>query len=145
MFMTESAMKLAKPDQDCFTAHEVLQMVPLFVRVDAYQRFLHANRWVKTYLPNAWREKYHACLPARQVSYITYQEKQHICIQFLRFLEKPSRFFQLWYMRKNRTNEVISDTILRFHPKDARIWIKRKLASRLAAFNIPLDKVFYAR
>ena len=137
MFITEGAMKLAKPDQDCFTAHEVLQMQPLFVREDTYKRFLRANQWVKKFLPNAWREKY-------QVSGIRYQEKSDIGIWCLKLLEKPSRFFQLWYMRKHRTNEVISDTILRFHPKDARIWIKRKLASRLAAFNIPLDKVFYA-
>lgn len=144
MFMTEGAMKLAKPDHDCFTAHEVLQMQPLFVREDTYKSFLRANQWVKTFLPNAWQEKYQACLPVRQVSGIRYQEKSDIGIWCLKLLEKPSRFFQLWYMRKHRTNEVISDTVLRFHPKDARIWIKRKLASRLSAFNIPLDKVFYA-
>ena len=138
MFMTESAMGLAPHDRDCFTAHEVLQMVPLFVRGETYARFLGSNQWVKKFLPNAWREKY-------QVSGIRYQEKSDIGIWCLKLLEKPSRLFQLWYMQKHRTHEVITDTTLRFHPKDARIWIKRKLASRLAAFNIPLDKVFYSR
>jgi hypothetical protein len=138
MFMTEGAMKLAKPDQDCFTAHEVLQMQPLFVREDTYKRFLRANQWVKKFLPNAWREKY-------QVSGIRYQEKSDIGIWCLKLLEKPSRLFQLWYMQKHRTNEVITDTMLRFHPEDARVWVKRRLRVRLAAFNIPLDKIFYAR
>lgn len=59
-------------------------------------------------------------------------------------LEPLAKFIQLWYMEKHRTYEVITDTTLRFHPKDARVWVKRKLASRLAKFNIPLDKVFYA-
>jgi len=52
---------------------------------------------------------------------------------------------QLWYMKKHRTNEVISDTMLRFHPKDARIWIKREFAKRLARYNVPIDKFFNAR
>jgi len=137
MFMTESAMGLAPHDRDCFTAHEVLQMVPLFVRGETYARFLGSNQWVKKFLPNAWREKY-------QVSGIRYQEKSDIGIWCLKLLEKPSRLFQLWYMQKHRTHEVITDTTLRFHPKDARIWIKRRLRARLATFNIPLDKVFYA-
>lgn len=60
-------------------------------------------------------------------------------------LEPIARVVQLWYMRNHRTHEVISDTSLRFHPKDARVWIKRKLRTRLAKLHVPLDKVFYAR
>ena len=143
MFMTESAMKLAKPDRDCFTAHEVLQMQPLFVRGNVYQRFLKVNQWVKKYLPNAWRErnaKWSTRLPARQVQNAKFKNTNYLFI----ILEPIAKIIQLWYMRKHRTNEVITDTMLRFHPKDARIWIKRRLRVRLAAFNIPLDKVFYA-
>ncbi len=55
------------------------------------------------------------------------------------------KHIQLWYMARHRTHEVISETQLRFHPNDARVWIKRKLATRLRRFGIPLDKVFYAR
>jgi len=60
-------------------------------------------------------------------------------------VEYICKVVQLWYMKKHRTSEVISDSILRFHPNDARVWIKRKLAARLKKYNIPLDKVFYAR
>ena len=60
-------------------------------------------------------------------------------------IELLAKNFQLWYMRKHRTHEVISDSTLRFHPNDARVWIKRKFAIRLSRFHTPLDKIFYAR
>ena len=60
-------------------------------------------------------------------------------------IELLARKLQLWYMKKRRTNEVITDTALRFHPKDARVWVKKKFAARLKRYHIPLDKVFYAR
>lgn len=136
MFMTEGAMKLAKPDQDCFTAHEVLQMQPLFVREDTYKRFLRANQWVKKFLPNAWRWRANS----------KWKIENRKINKFLFTLVEPlAKIIQIWYMKKHRTSEVITDTMLRFHPEDARVWVKRRLRARLAKFNIPLDKVFYAR
>lgn len=60
-------------------------------------------------------------------------------------IEFFAKHAQLWYMKRHRTSEVITDTVLRFHPKDARIWIKRRFAARLKGYNTPLDKIFYAR
>ena len=60
-------------------------------------------------------------------------------------LEPVAKYLQLWYMRRHRTHEVLTDTVLRFHPKDARVWVKRKLAARLARLHIPLDIIFYGR
>ncbi len=42
------------PDHDLFTAHEIVQMSPIFERGNTYQKFLEANRWIKNFLPN-WR------------------------------------------------------------------------------------------
>jgi hypothetical protein len=135
MFMTAGATDLKPTDRDCFSAHEVLQMVPIFVRGNIYKTFLHANTWVKYFLPNAWRER------NNQFSISNIQIKKTNFIFYL--LEPFVKYFQLRYMQKHRTNERISDTELRFHPKDARVWIKRKFKSRLSKFHIPLDKVFY--
>ncbi|MCX6792062.1 MAG: hypothetical protein NT149_03430 [Candidatus Gottesmanbacteria bacterium] len=137
MFMTASATCLPVRDRDCFTAHEVLQMVPLWEQNGAYQRFLRSNQWVSTYLPNAWKEKKTAKVDQMCTSF-------PLVIFLMRLFEWPAGRLQLWYMVRRRTHEVITDTTLRFHPKDARIWVKRKLAARLAKFHIPLDKVFYA-
>lgn len=50
-FLSEQA--LALPEQDLFTAHELLQMVPI-AGVDFYRKLLALNRWAADYLPNAW-------------------------------------------------------------------------------------------
>lgn len=42
------------PDHDLFTAHEIVQMKPIYDRENTYQQFLQANRWLKDFLPN-WR------------------------------------------------------------------------------------------
>lgn len=60
-------------------------------------------------------------------------------------LEPLAKYIQLWYMGRHRTHEVITGTMLRFHPKDARVWVRQKLGTRLKRYSIPLDKVFYAR
>jgi len=134
MFMSSNALSLPAKERDLFAAHEVLQMKPLWDRGETYQRFLQANNWVERFLPTAWRDKY-------QVSSIKYQNTQSI----LRFLEPLAKTIQLWYMRKRRTTEVVSDTVIRFHPVDARDWIYRELQRRLRGTNIPLDKIFYGR
>jgi hypothetical protein len=137
MFMTKGATALDPRDRDCFSAHEVLQMVPLWEQNGAYQRFLQSNRWTAVYLPNAWKEKKTFKVDSMYTSF-------PLVIFLMRLLEWPAKKLQLWYMARRRTEEVISDTTLRFHPRDARVWVKRKLAARLAKFHIPLDKVFYA-
>jgi hypothetical protein len=60
-------------------------------------------------------------------------------------LEPFAKFIQLWYMKRHRTNEVIGKTSLRFHPKDARVWVRRKLRVRLTGYHVPLDNIFYGR
>jgi len=137
MFMTASSTGLPDRDRDCFTAHEVLQMAPLWEQKGTYKKFLRSNRWVARYLPNAWKEK-------QTIKVMEMCTSFPLVIFLMRLFEWPAKQLQLWYMARHRTREVITDTILRFHPKDARVWIKRKLSARLAKFHIPLDKVFYA-
>ncbi len=161
MFMSEDGLAVEGNERDLFSAHEVLLMTPLWDRDGVYGAFLRANRWVERFLPNAWKEKF-------QVSSIKFQANSKLkipnnssiafkylnsvlwyCLEFviwsLGFVEMPARVIQLWYMNKHRTTEVIRDTIIRFHPHDARVWIKRKLEAKLVRYNIPLDKIFYGR
>jgi hypothetical protein len=141
MFMSEESLGIVKGEQDLFSAHEVLQMVPLWSRGDTYRRFLQANSWVQSFLPVAWSIKQ----PGRNQHPKISRWYTRIACFILRFFEIPANFFQLWYMKRRRTKEIISAGMLRFHPRDARIWIRSKLAQRLAKFNIPLDNIFYDR
>ena len=132
MFMTTDALAVPIKERDLFTAHEVLQVKPLWDRNEAYQAFLNANRWAKKFLPTAWASK---------VKVSTFIIRRSA----LSFFEPMARTLQLWYMRNRRTTEVVSDSVIRFHPVDAREWIYRELRKRLRGTNIPLDKIFYGR
>lgn len=134
MFMSEEALTIPKNEQDLFAAHEVLQMVPLWTRDGAYHTFLYQNRWVEEFLPNAWAQK-------RKEFREKSLEKKDVLLFSL--LETPARIFQLWYMKRRRTTELVSDSELRFHPRDARLWVKKALSIRLTKVNAPLDKIFY--
>lgn len=139
MFMSEDALRLGPKEQDLFAAHEILQMEPLWARGNTYKTFLSSNAWVKTFLPVAWNIKQNGhTIHPKNTHWWTYMG-----IYLLRFLEWPARFFQLWYMQKRRTVEVVSGGTLRFHPHDARRWVVREFGKRLAKMNIPLDNIFY--
>lgn len=140
MFIGDDAMRVPENEQDLFSAHEVLQMEPVWSRRDTYKRFLQANIWVKHFLPVAWNIKQVGRNQHPKLSYWW----TRVARKFLRLFEMPAKFLQLWYMSKRRTNEIITDSVLRFHPKDARVWIRKALEKRLKFRNIPLDKIFYA-
>ena len=95
---------------------------------------------MSAYLPKAWDARIQG-LGDRAHVYKPMPSDEFI-IWLLRLVEFPAKAVQLWYMHSHRTHEVLSDSSLRFHPKDARVWIKRKLGARLAKYLIPLDKVF---
>ncbi len=140
MFMAEDALGLAPGDRDLFSAHEVLQMVPIWEREGSYRRFLQANEWVKWFLPNAWRDNV-----KHRESRVRRSSVSVFFLMLLGLCEPLARELQLRYMRRRRTAEVITPGVLRFHPKDARVWIKKKYRARLRRYNIPLDNVFYHR
>jgi hypothetical protein len=54
MFLDENHLALPRKERDLFSAHEVLQMKPLWQRGRTHQRFLRANRWSQEFLPN-WK------------------------------------------------------------------------------------------
>ncbi len=144
MYASEDHLAVSLKERDLFAAHEVLQMKPLWQREKMYTKFLSANSWVKKFLPTAWEEKF-------QISNFKFQifrpSKILFAICHLPFIiaEPPLRWLQRWYMKKRKTLEVVSPTLIRFHPHDARVWVKAKLAVRLRRLNIPLDKIFYGR
>lgn len=144
MFMAEDHLRLFLREQDLFSAHEVLQMQPLWEKEGVYKKFLSANRWVEGFLPNAWREKVKSPSDFVQGRRRSKVKRASQSLPFT-FFEPLARAAQLWYMQRRRTNEVIADGVLRFHPVDARAWVKDEFALRLRPFNIPLDKIFYGR
>lgn len=131
MFATEECLQVPHKEQDLFSAHEVLQMKPIFNRDNTYQKFLMANKWVREYLPNAIK------LDTEILRYKNIRGRNNkafniLISNYLNIVEKLFKFFQLRYMRKRRTTEIITDGLIRFHPHDARNWILEKFRLRFS-------------
>lgn len=140
-FLARDHLALGLPERDLFSAYEILQCKPLYDKGGVYREFLDHNAWVKAYLPNAWKRA--TCQPLTT----NYQLKNATSLfgSFLKLLELLAKVVQLWYMKHHRTTEIISDSILRFHPRDMRGIVKQELAKQLKRYNIPLDTIFYTR
>ena len=53
LFFDGSDLGVLEHKQCRYVAHEALQMKPLAIRGDVYERYLQANKWVFQYFPNA--------------------------------------------------------------------------------------------
>jgi len=113
-------MRLAWPSnkRDLYTAHEIVQMRPLFERRATYAKFLAANTWVEKYLPNS-KEKLPTLIGKHwQTEY--YSLRFLSVLISLRPFERLVQKLQQRYMKNHQTTETVSKTMLAFHPKDYR-------------------------
>lgn len=124
-------------EHDLFAAHEVLQMYPVFDRGGVYSRFLLQNAWVKNFLANKWQKEI-------ANTTIKSQQKQsrgnRVGIACIVLLEPILKWFQLWYMRKRRTREVVGDSVIKLHPVDARKHTLRRYTKTLRRVGIRTSK-----
>ncbi|MBI4100631.1 hypothetical protein HY439_02715 [Candidatus Microgenomates bacterium] len=131
MFLDEEHLQISPEDQDLYTAHEVAQLISLWDRDYAHEKFLKANLWVKKYLPKGIKTKNRGLRKHNSGPPV-------LTIYAFALFEKFFKNLQLWYMRRHRTTEIISDGAIRFHPQDARKWILASYYARIR--NLPLDK-----
>ena len=118
MFVDEKHMGVAENERDLFSAHEVVQMRPIYDRGGVYNRFIYMNRWVREYLPNA----------IGQLKTATQNLKPRLPFagNIIALVEGFLKKIQLFYMRPKITQEVVADGYLRFHPVDARRVVLRR-------------------
>ena len=127
MFIDENHLSMPKNERDVFLAHELVQLKTIYERGRTYQKLLVENKWATKYLPNAFKiNKEH---PKYKKSNTTFAYKNTLIDNILKNL-------QLRYMKARRTDEVIGDGIIRFHPKDARTWVLRKYRERLKQYGL---------
>jgi hypothetical protein len=130
LFFDESNLKVPKFKQTEFVGHEVLQMKPIVVKGDIYERFLEANDWVFKLFPNG-KSKFQILNLKSQINNKRFKFK--ILNLFgtwnLRFtisnkIELILKKIQLNSINKHRTTEIITSTQLWFHPDDFEKKIK---------------------
>lgn len=128
MFLDEDHLSLPVNEQDLYSAHEIIQMKPLFTSPRYENIILKNNLWVKKFLPNAIKSG-----KGRSLTYLSRCDLD-ICSKLFNFLELLFKKFQLFYMKPRRTTEVIRDGYLRFHPHDARQVILSKYRKNLKKY-----------
>lgn len=124
MLMEYPLLSLPRNERDLYSAHEVAQLKPLINKSRTYELFLQKNKWAKKYLPHAFT------LPKLNTSNaVEWWSRGFQAVEVL------SKKLQLWYMQKRRTNEVINNGILKFHPQDARKKTLAEYQKRLIQFH----------
>ena len=130
MFVDEDGMVVPAKERDLYTAHEVIQMRPLWDR-GVCHKFMTVNDWVVNYLPNfkfqsaSWRINFKSISNIRcQIS-----KKNHSII------EKILCWLQLKIMRR-KTREKIEPHRLLFHPEDKRKWVMKEFHEKLKLLKL---------
>lgn len=111
MLIDESALKFKKEKQNIYIAHEIVQLLPLYQREDAHRKFLLSNKWIGKFLPNTFPDT------GYQIPDTGGKNLLLITCLLLPF-EFIARSLQLWYMRRHKSTEYISNNVLAFHPND---------------------------
>ena len=127
LWLDESALTIPSPKRNLYTAHEVLQIEPLFDRDHTYYRFLMANRWTSSYLANAYFQK----LPTVP----EHKNTAPSACWFVRLLNLLSFYSQFLYMKSKITHEKVSLHSAYFHPSSPF----SKLSKLLKSKTVPLD------
>lgn len=124
MLIDEDALVFHRDRQNLYTAHEIVQLKPIFDRNDTYRRFIYANKWVSKFLPNAVRR------------FKKRKNPLFVIHNSLFFFEKLAKFIQLIYMKRHRTREVISDHFLAFHPHEYKNYALKEYNKRLKQHEV---------
>jgi hypothetical protein len=129
MLLDEDHIRFMEADRNLYTAHEIVQLLPVFNKERTYEKFIEENAWVKNYIPNF------------EIDRNTNAYKNNIfdklIVRIFRIiqLEKIAKFLQLNYMKNHKTNEVTRDGILKFHPYDYRTYVLRDFKKKLLRYS----------
>ncbi|RJQ36049.1 hypothetical protein C4559_05605 [Candidatus Microgenomates bacterium] len=114
----ESSIGFIKKRQDLYTAHEIIQLIPIFERNNMYKKFINSNYWIKNFLPNF---EFKRKIKHDNKSFIN-SLLFYILYFIMRFpsFEWFAKIIQFQFMKKHITKEIISNNFLAFHPNDQR-------------------------
>ncbi len=108
MFMEEDFLELPKAMRNIYTAHEIAQLKIIFSKNSMYEKFLFENKWVLSFLPNAFEN-------SGRISVKKSLAKKAFVI-LITPVERFLFFVQYLHMRKNISREYVSSNLIMFHP-----------------------------
>jgi D-beta-D-heptose 7-phosphate kinase/D-beta-D-heptose 1-phosphate adenosyltransferase len=116
IWLDESDMVWNKEEKNYFTAHEILQIIPLFNKNKTYENFLLNNKWALDFWPNVVDIKYKNKSLSTKLSKLGLIDSLAFKAQYL-------------YMKPKITRELITQTRAIFHPNDLSAKILAKIST----------------
>lgn len=115
MFLDESVLRQAQDKQNLYTAHEIVQMKPIWNKDKTYEKFIKANKWVRRYLPNSIK-----CQMSNVKSKKPYYSASWwmLITYCMDRLEQLAFQLQYKYMKSKMTREQVNEHFAFFHPQD---------------------------
>lgn len=105
LFLSEDNLSLLNFRRNLFSAREIAQLYVLLDRNNTHKKFLGANFWIKSFLPNIK-------IPKIEYNYNNGSKS------ILNFFDKIFYAFQFLYMSNRITGEEIRQKAAYFHPQD---------------------------
>ncbi len=117
LWLDSLGLSVPEPKRNLYTAHEILQVRPLFDRHNTHQQLLSQNSWVKKHLSNAY-QSFNKKQSKNKASPFTYLLAPLNLLLFT---------LQYLYMKPKLTQETITLHSAYFHPRP----LYPKIASQL--------------
>ena len=106
IWLDETDLGWRKKERNFYTAHEILQTIPLVDKKGTFERFLSENKWALDFWPNAAEIR------------ITKNNSSYTKQRRLNLIESLAYKAQLSYMKTKVTREIVKPTRAIFHPND---------------------------
>lgn len=115
MWMDENHLVWSQKGRNIYSAHEILQIIPLVNKDKSFEKLITVNKWVFNYWPNAVDKN------------IYKYGFKHTKLTNPGIIEKLAFCLQKRHMKSKMTREVITSTRAIFHPRDLSRQILTKL------------------
>lgn len=131
MYLDTTVLEMPSSKKNLYTAHEVAQVLPLFNRNKAYERFLAANSWILEFLPH---------IPGIELEKFT-PRMSSVATKAARIINRCLFTLQYHYMKHHLSRELVDEHRAFFHPRDTSTLITRKFTQRCADHGISVNNL----
>lgn len=118
LFFEESELLVPKYKRNFYVAHEILQMKPLIIKDDIYNKFIRINKWIFDLFPNCLDMLRYGHNPSFTTPSRDYGGTGTVLRKIGDCLESFLKMIQNYYIKRHKTTELLLQKQLWFHPDD---------------------------
>lgn len=122
LWLNENHLMIPEDKRNIYTAHEVLQILPLVNKNKTFEKFLAKNIWARDFWPRG--------KSGFTIYDLGIKKRNNLTLSLIRLFEPIAYRFQLWHMRSRLTRERIEPGRAFFHPIDWGEFVMREFIER---------------